>query len=362
MSEFKPKPYPLPQNHDELYASFAPKEVDPDSYEVVAGNGNKPLFDEVGKLLGKEVTYPTGAFANDEVKAKIGPNIRLRDVFVLASMYPNPNDRLMEVTLMGDTIHRADSIRARLLASKIAYDRQDRKPESRTPVSIAAVANQLGTTGHYRSLFTIDVHNEASLGTFDGPWDNANASKVLAHAIEDLAEKEGLEDLVVVAPDAGSGKRAERYAARLSGADMAMVFKQRKKGSDTKSTPLFLAGDVDGRPTVLVDDVGATGGSLVSAAQTLRDAGSVYRAAVLTHLENVPDDDGVTFLDRMNEPDCPIDKLLVTDTIFQADEVRDHPRIEVISVAPILAVAALCYLTGESMGKRLFEIEEQLKK
>lgn len=340
------KGYPLPLNRADLFDSFRPKNVDNDSYILVSGNGNPQLSEDVAELLGQDITFPCAEFPNGETSVKIEPNLRGRNVFVLQSMYPNPNQGLQEAVLIGDTISRSHGGNAALFMSKMGYDRQDRRAESRTPISVAAAADQLKNAGMYSSLLTVDIHAEQSMASFRA-WDNVYGSKVLVPAIEKL----GLEDIVVLAPDAGSAKRAEKYADKLGNADVAVVFKKRSTSSESRV--LHLAGDVRDKDVVIVDDVVATGGSLINAAQKAKDMGARTVIAAVTHSELVPDSKGRTLLDRLDESGCPLDRFITTDTIFQSEDVRRPDNIDVVSVAPILAVAILCYLTGESLGKRL---------
>jgi len=340
--------YSLPHDSVELYGSFHEHRFYKDSFAVLAGNGNIPLFKKVGEILDIPIEFPGKLFPNGEREIKIEANLRGRDVFVLQSMYPDADRHLQEAVLIGETINRADAGKTRALISKIAYDRQDRKSESRTPISIAAVANQLKTAGAYHSLLTIDIHAEQSQATFNGPWDNIYGSKVLIPSIK----KQGLKDIVVLAPDAGSAKRAEKYAKRLNGADVAAIFKTRRTSSKTEV--LFLAGDVQNRDVVIVDDVAATGSSLLNAAVAAKEKGARRVIAAVTHAELVKDSKtGETLIDKLKESDCPLDKFLTTDTIDQNALLTDNRNVEVSSVAGMLAVAIMCYLTNNSISKRL---------
>jgi ribose-phosphate pyrophosphokinase len=345
------KEYPLPKSSQDLYGSFYPKHVDPESFVVIAGRGNEDLARSVGNLLDVEVDFPCSDFANGETKVQVHPNLRGKEVFVINSMQPHPNRGIQETVLMGDTARRAAAAEGKITAilPKIAYDRQDRKPTSRTPISIAALSTQLRMGGMFDRLFTIDVHAEQSVGSFPGAWDNVFGSKVLVPAIE----QEELDDPMVVAPDAGSGKRAEKYNERLAQENIAIVYKRRDREDPSKSESLRLAGDVKDRDVVIVDDVIGSGGTLLGAAEVAKQNGARKVIAAVTHAELVADRYGITLPERLNDPNCPLDKLLITDTIFQSDAVRSNDRIEVVSVAPILAVAILCYLTNDSIGRRL---------
>lgn len=345
--------YPLPKSTQELYGSFRRSHIDPSCFVVLSGRGNEPLSRQVGELLDVDVDFPCNDFKNGETRVKIGPNVRGKEVFVINSLQPNPNTGVQETVLVGDAIKRADARPGKVTAilPKIAYDRQDRKPESRTPISIAAVAAQLKYAGEYSRLFTIDVHAEQSVGSFPNAWDNVYGSKVLIPAIENL----GLDTPVILAPDAGSGKRAEVYGKKLGSEDLAFVHKRRDKDDPSKSESLKLVGDVKDRDVLIVDDVIGSGGTLLDAARLAKESGAQRVIAAATHAEFVPDKEGITLPQKLKDTDAPIDRLLITDTIFQSDDIRENERIDVVSVAPVLAVAILCYLTDNSISQRLIK-------
>lgn len=349
----KEHPYPLPNTTQELYGAFRKDFVDDSTFVLISGRGNEQLSKDVGKLLDVDVDFPCSDFPNGETRVKIGPNLRGKEVFVVNSLQPNSNTGIQETILIGDAIRRADAKIGKVTAMlpKIAYDRQDRKPESRTPISIAAVAAQLRYAGEYNRLFTVDVHAEQSIGSFPNAWDNVYGSKLLIPAIEELE----LDTPVILAPDAGSGKRAEVYGKKLGSEDLAFVHKRRDKDVPSKSESLKLVGEVNNRDVLIIDDVIASGSTLLDAAQLAKENGARRVVAAATHAEFTPDKNGITLPDKLKMQGSPIDKLLITDTIFQSDEVRKNEKINVEKVAPILAVAILCYLTDNSISERLIK-------
>jgi ribose-phosphate pyrophosphokinase len=345
--------YPLPKTTQELYGSFHHSHIDPSTFVILAGRGNEPLAEAVGELLDVDVDFPCTDFPNGETRVKIGPNLRGKEVFVINSLQPNPNRGLQETIFMGDAIKRADAKPGKVTAMlpKIAYDRQDRKPESRTPISIAAVAAQLKFAAEYNRLFTIDLHADQSVGSFPNAWDNVYGSKVLLPAIEALE----LDEPVLLAPDAGSTKRARVYAEKLGSNDVAFVDKRRDKDDPYKTESFKIVGDVRGRDVLIVDDVVGSGGTLVNAANIARENGAQRIVAAATHAEFTPDKDGLTLPQKLNQPDHPLNRILITDTIFQAEDIRGNERIDIVTVAPVLAVAILCYLTDNSISQRLIK-------
>lgn len=341
----------LPQTSADLYHSFRPNIVDPESFEVVTGRGNPPLADAVGKLLDRNITQPCTDFADGETAVQVEPNLRGRELFVLQSMTPRPNDRIQEMVLIADAASRGDARQTSAIVPYFAYARQDRKTRSREPIGVAAVANQFYGAGYGR-IFTVDIHSEQAEGAFPRAWDNVLADNVLIPALE----AEGLEDPVVLAPDMGSTKRADKLRAKLGkDADLAIVHKRRDVDKHDHSNAVAMIGDVRNRDVVINDDMISTGGTIYDAAMLAKQNGARKVYASAAHGLFVPKN-GITLPERVLTPDSPIDKLFVTDSIEQGELVTNNPeRIQVVSIAPVIAVAILCYLTRDSIGKRLIE-------
>ncbi|MFH1833360.1 MAG: ribose-phosphate pyrophosphokinase [Candidatus Levyibacteriota bacterium] len=342
----------LPNTQVELYKSFSPKTVDPDSFEILTGRGNIPLAQAVGKLLGKIPDQPCSDFGDGETDVKIKPNLRGREVFVLQSMYPSQNDRIQEIIFMADASKRADAQEITAIIPYYAYARQDRKPKPRTPISASRVAKQIVGAGVDR-IFTIDIHAEQSQGSIDQAWDNVYSGKLIIELIKRL----NLENAVVLAADIGSVKRSEGFSARLNngGADIAIVHKKRDVNLHDKSDAITLIGEVKNRPVILYDDLISTGKTLLDAAKLAKQNGATQVIAAAVHGIFVPDKDGRTLPEKLKDQNCPIDGLIITDTIVQKENVLINEKIKIASVAPILAVAILCYLTHNSISKRLID-------
>jgi ribose-phosphate pyrophosphokinase len=234
------------------------------------------------------------------------------------------NDAIMEQLIMVDAAKRASAKRITVVCPAFGYARQDRKSEGREPITAKLIADMFAAAGADR-LISIDLHSGQIQGFFDGPVDHLTAMPVL---VERLAALEG--DLVVVSPDAGRVKVAERYANQLH-ADLAIVHKRRLKGVKNTVEALDVVGEVDGRTCVLIDDMIDTAGTIVAAADQLRDKGAAEVVAACTH--------GVfsgPAMDRIRA--SSISRLFVTDTLtMPADLPLD--KIEVLSVAGVVADA-----------------------
>lgn len=344
---------PLPTSSTELYDSFRGKPIDQDKFVVITGRGNLPLAQAVGKLLSKEITQPCSDFESDEIRVRVTPNLRRRGVFILQSMFPNPNDRLQETVFMADAARRANAEKGKItgIFPYFAYSREDRKSQPRMPISVAVVARQLVSAG-LNTIFTMDIHSGQAQGTVEEAWDDVSSDKVIVPRVRQL----GIEGAVVLSPDAGSAKRAEKFLTHLQNGndhDLAIAYKKRDPQHPERSETNAILGDVKDRPVIIYDDLIATGGTIFNAAELAKQNGAQQVVAAATHGLFARGSDGKTLPDRLLEPNCPIDKVIVTDTIQPSRDVLENPRVEVVSVAPVIAVAILCYLTGESISERL---------
>ncbi len=242
-------------------------------------------------------------FANGEIYCRYGENIRGADVFVFQTHGEPINDRLMEQLIMIDAAKRASAKRITAVCPFYGYARQDRKAEGREPITARLVADMLTAAGADR-VVTVDLHTGQIQGFFDYPVDHLTAVPVLA---EYLAATRSTARSVIVAPDAGGGKLARRFADRL-GADIAFIDKRRPKGTHNVAVATEVVGEIDGRTCVIVDDMIDTAGTVVSAANLLIDRGAseVYIAATHGLLSGPA-------VDRLKN--APIREVVVTNTV-----------------------------------------------
>ncbi|HEX5097640.1 MAG TPA: ribose-phosphate diphosphokinase [Acidimicrobiia bacterium] len=292
----------------------------------VAGRGHEELSSEVASALQVpvgDVVHST--FANGEIYCRYGENIRGADVFVFQSHCDPINDRIMEQLLMIDAAKRASAKRITAVIPYYGYARQDRKAEGREPISARLLADMLTAAGAQR-VVSVDLHTGQIQGFFDFPVDHLTAVPVLAAHLATEIDSES----VIVAPDAGGGKLARRYADRL-GADIAFIDKRRPKGTHNVAVATEVVGDIDGRQCVIVDDIIDTAGTVVSAANLLieRGASEVYIAATHGLLSGPA-------VDRLKNG--PIREVVVTNTVPVPSEKR-FDGLRVLSIAPLLARA-----------------------
>src|SRR5689334_9390218 len=292
----------------------------------VAGRGHPELSAEVAENL----EVPLGecvlsTFANGEIYCRYGENIRGTDVFVFQTHGGAINNSLMEQLVMIDAAKRASAKRITAVCPFYGYARQDRKAEGREPITARLVADMLSAAGANR-VVTVDLHTGQIQGFFDYPVDHLTAVPLLAQYLATTVEGEA----VVVAPDAGGGKLAYRFARRLE-SDIAFIDKRRPKGTHNVAVATELIGDVRGRVCILVDDMIDTAGTVVSASELLIDRGAtdVYIAATHGLLSGPA-------IDRLKN--APVREVVVTNTLPISDDKR-FDNLRVLSIAPLVAEA-----------------------
>jgi ribose-phosphate pyrophosphokinase len=296
-----------------------------DKLTVFSGNAHRELAEDICKYLKIKLSDAlVEKFSEGEIRVKINENVRGKDVFVVQPTSPPPNDNLMELLIMIDALKRSSSQRITAVIPYFGYARQDRKDQPRVPITAKLVANLLTVAGANRIL-TMDLHAGQIQGFFDIPVDHLFAVGVLI----DYFTKLKLKDVVVVSPDVGGIKMARAYAKRLS-ASLAIIDKRRE--SPEKTEAIHILGEVKGKNAFIVDDLIATGSSLIEAVTALKKAGARNVYAAITH--------GVLSgpaIERINK--CKdLKELIISDSIPLADH-KKHSRIKVLSVAGLLGEA-----------------------
>ena len=303
---------------------------------LFTGNANPALAQEMVKSLGVELGKASvGRFSDGEVTVELHQNVRARDVFVVQSTCAPTNENLMELLIMVDALKRASARRITAVIPYFGYARQDRRPRSmRVPISAKVVANLLETVGVERVL-TMDLHADQIQGFFDIPVDNIYASPVL---LSDLKSK-AYPDLVVVSPDVGGVVRARALAKQL-GVDLAIIDKRRPRAN--VSEVMHVIGEIEGRNCVIMDDMIDTAGTLVKAAEVLKERGAKRVFAYCTH----PILSGPA-VDR--SAGSQLDEVVITNTIPLSDAARACKKIRQLSVAFLFAETIRRISDGESV-------------
>ena len=287
-------------------------------------------------------------FANGEVYCRYEESVRGADVFIVQPTCANSatglggNDALMELMVMVDAAVGGSAHRVIAVTPWYGYSRQDKKSAPREPISARMVARMLENAGIDR-IVTMDLHSGQIQGFFEKPCDHMTALFMLTQYFSDL----GLEDLVVVAPDAGRVKLNKRFASKL-GADLAILNKERPAQQVAEIG--YVIGDVAGKTAVLVDDIIDTAGTLKAAARAVHEAGARRVYAAATH--------GV-FSGKAweNLAAADLEQIVVTDTIPLRPDAPSN--VTVLPCAELLASSVRQIFTDGSVSE-VFGGENQL--
>ncbi|HUQ39514.1 MAG TPA: ribose-phosphate diphosphokinase, partial [Acidimicrobiales bacterium] len=291
--------------------------------ELYSGRSHPELAEEVAKHLGVAVGQAhLRSYPNGEIHCRFDESVRGSDIFIIQTHSVPVNDSIMEQLIMIDAAKRASAKRITAVMPYYGYSRQDRKAEGREPIAAKLVADMFAAAGADR-LLSIDLHSGQIQGFFDGPVDHLFAMPVLEDYLRDSCP----DGFVVVAPDAGRLKVAERLAQHV-GADLASIYKKRAQG---KVEARGIMGDVKGRRCVLIDDMIDTASTIVAGADILMGEGATEVWAVATH--GVLSDPAI---DRLKN--SSISKIVITNTLPLPSE-KQIDKIEVLSIAKLLADA-----------------------
>ncbi len=298
-----------------------------DKLAVFTGNAHPDLAKSICKCLKIQLSGAmVTTFSEGEIRVKINDNVRGKDVFIVQPTCPPSNDNLMELLIMIDALKRSSAARITAVMPYFGYARQDRKDQPRVPITAKLVANLLTIAGANRIL-TMDLHAGQIQGFFDIPVDHLLAVGTFVEYFE--KNKLHHEDVVVVSPDVGGIKMARAYAKRLS-AGLAIIDKRRD--SPEKTEVMHILGEVAGKNAIIIDDLIATGSSLIEAVEALKKAKAKSVRAAISH--GVLSGPAVERIDKCKD----LTELLISDSIPLADS-KKHPRIKVLSVAPLLCEA-----------------------
>jgi ribose-phosphate pyrophosphokinase len=317
---------------------------------LVSGRANPGLAGKIATRLGIELGgVKLNTFANGEVYCRFEESVRGADVFIVQPTCGNPdtglsaNDALMELLTMVDAAVGGSAHRVIAVTPWYGYSRQDKKSAPREPITARLVARMLEAAGIDR-LLTMDLHSGQIQGFFQKPCDHMTAMFILTQYFMDL----GLDDLVIVAPDAGRVKLNQRFKDKIPGADLAILSKERPAHQVAEIG--YVIGDVAGKTAVIVDDMIGTGGTLKAAAQAVRDAGARRVYAAATH--------GVFSGNAWeNLAESGFEEIVVTDTIPLAPGAPRNLRV--LSCADLLTNSIRQIFTDGSVSD-VFGGENQL--
>ena len=294
--------------------------------KIFALSSNRPLAEKIAEEVGLELgKVSVTQFSDGEIKINIDESVRGCHVYIVQSTSYPVNDNLMELLIMVDALRRASAKTINIVIPYYGYARQDRKAQSREPITAKLVANMITQAGADRVL-TLDLHAAQIQGFFDIPVDHLLGAPLLANHFLEHNFKD--KDIVVVSPDHGGVTRARKMAEFLH-APIAIVDKRRPKANVAEV--MNIIGEVKGKVAVLIDDMIDTAGTITLAAQAIKDAGAEEVYACCTHaVLSGP------ALERIN--DSVIKEVVVTDSI-EVPEEKTGGKIVQISVDQLMAEA-----------------------
>jgi ribose-phosphate pyrophosphokinase len=309
---------------------------------IFSGTTHPSLAAEIAEHLGVGVCDARlERFASGEVYFRANESVRGADVFVIQSHGDPVNESIMEQLVMLDAMKRASAKRITAVIPYYGYSRQDKKGMAREPISAKLVADLISTAGADR-VVSVDLHSGQIQGYYDSPFDHLTALPILTDYLKDELMLHGDDDLVVVAPDAGRIKTAEKLREYLH-ADLAFLYKRRSRKEAHKIEEMEVVGEVNGRPCVLVDDMIDTAGTVAKGAAALAQdgAGPIYAAATHPILSGK----AVQVLEE-----APIKEVVVTNTVPIPDD-KQFSKLKVLSIAPLIASALRAVFEDTSVSE-----------
>ncbi|WP_321468705.1 ribose-phosphate pyrophosphokinase [Halarcobacter sp.] len=302
-------------------------------FKLFSGTANPEFAKKVSQYLNMNVGGASiQKFSDGEISVQIHESVRGQDVFIVQPTCAPTNDHLMELLIMVDALKRSSAKSISAVMPYFGYARQDRKAAPRVPISAKLVADMLETAGIDR-VITIDLHAAQIQGFFNIPVDNLYGSVLFV----DYLRAKNLPNPIIASPDIGGVARARSYANKL-GYDLVIVDKRREKANVAEV--MNIIGEVEGKDVILVDDMVDTAGTLVKAAEVLKQRGATSVMACCTH--------GVLSgpaFDRINSG--TLDELVITDTI-PAKEKSD--KITVLSGTRIIGETIRRITNNESVN------------
>ncbi|MCK9256652.1 MAG: ribose-phosphate pyrophosphokinase [Sulfurospirillaceae bacterium] len=287
-------------------------------YKVFSGTANPEFAKKVARYLSLTLSQADiKRFSDGEISVQISESVRGKDVFIIQPTCAPANVNLMELLILTDALRRSSADTITAVIPYFGYARQDRKAAPRVPITAKLVANMIQAAGIDR-VVTIDLHAGQIQGFFDIPVDNLYGNIIFY----DYVKSKHFKNPIIASPDIGGVARARSFAKKL-GVDMVIVDKRRERANE--SEVMNIIGDVNGKDVILVDDMIDTAGTIVKAAEVLKDKGATSVMACCTH----PVLSGPAY-DRIEEG--VLDELVVSDTI---PLTKESSKIKVLSVAHI---------------------------
>ncbi len=282
-------------------------------------------------------------FKNDNTFVQIKETVREQDVYIVQTTTPPVNERVMELLIAIDAFKRASARNINVVLPYYIYSRSDKKDQPRIPVTAKLMQQLLESAGATR-VITCDLHNPAIQAYFNINCDRLSAQNIL----QKYFKEKNLKDMVIVATDAGSSKKAYKYSEYF-GCPIALIDK-RRAGNDDKAIATTVIGDVENKEAIIFDDEVDTAGSLIETAKILERFHAKEIYAGCTH--------GVLSADAVQRIEAsPIKELVMTNTIPLSEEKqKQSSKIKVLTIAPLFAEAIKRLNEARPLGE-LFVLE-----
>ena len=305
---------------------------------IFSGSADPAFAEAICKHMGVKLSEMEMIhFSNDNMMIRVKENVREADVFVIQTSCTPVSDRIIETFLILDAMKSASAARVTAVIPYFPYVRSDKKDQPRISIAAKLMANLLDTAGADRIL-TMELHSPQIQGFFNVPVDQLLAIDVICNYFKDKYDPK---NSVLVAADAGEGKKIGPYASRLN-LPMAIIHKKREGNTD-QVVATHLIGDVEGKNALLIDDEIASGGTLCEAAKFLKKNGALMVSAAAVH----PVLSG-NAMEKINE--SVLDELVVTDTIPIKNKKELCPKIVCLTVAPLFAQTIQRIHSGDSVS------------
>jgi ribose-phosphate pyrophosphokinase len=294
--------------------------------KILSGTSNLSLSRSIAKQLKlKLVNTNIKSFADGEVYVEINENIRGNSVFVIQSTSTPTNDNLMELLLCIDALRRSSAKNITAVIPYFGYARQDRKVVPRTSISAKLVSNLITNAGASR-IVTVDLHSGQIQGFFDIPVDNLFTTPLFSRYIKKNLKNK---NLICVSPDVGGVQRTRGLATKIN-VDLAIIDKRRLQPG--KSQVMRIVGNVQNKECIIVDDIIDSGGTIINAVDALIREGAKSVYVFVTHA--VLSGEAINKIKKSK-----INKLIITDSIDNAKKIKNVSKIQVLSIAPLMAEA-----------------------
>lgn len=320
------------------------REIDGKKVKLFSLSSNVPLAKEIAKTSDIPLSVvDVLKFSDGEISVNIEESVRGCHIFVIQSTSSPANEHYMELFIMIDALKRASAASINIIMPYYGYSRQDRKSRSREPITAKLVADMIQSAGASR-VVCIDLHAGQIQGFFDIPIDNFPAAPLIASYFK----RKKINDLVIVSPDHGGATRARTFARLLGGAPLAIIDKRRPQPNIAEVVNII--GEVKGKTALIVDDIIDTAGTLIAAAQALKNAGATEVYAAASHPVLSP-----PAVERL-ENSC-IKEVIVTNTI----EIKEKTskKIKQLSIGPLLGEAILHLVKDEAISQIFNRMDEE---